>query len=104
MLTLDFLRTKRNLLFWTLHTAGWAAYAVTQYFGALLYEEKPPSYGQVILIAAVAGFALSIPMRSVYRRLRGRSPRLWSGARRSKTSLSQAESGRARYFALFRKG
>ena len=51
MLTLDLLRTKRNLLFWTLHAAGWAAYAVTQYFGALLYE-KPASYGQVILIAA----------------------------------------------------
>jgi hypothetical protein len=64
MLTLDFLRTRRNLLFWTLHAAGWGAYAVTQYFGALLYE-KPVSYGQVILIAAAAGFVLSIPMRSV---------------------------------------
>src|SRR3984885_471325 len=75
MLTLDFLRTRRNLLFWTLHAAGWSAYAVTQYFGALLYE-KPSSYGQVILIAAVAGFVLSIPMRSIYRRLWGRSPRV----------------------------
>ena len=75
MLTLELLRTKRNLLFWTLHVAGWAAYGVTQYFGALLYE-KPSGYGQVILIAAVAGFVLSIPMRSVYRRLWGRSPRV----------------------------
>jgi hypothetical protein len=75
MLTLDFLRTRRNLLFWTLHAAGWGAYAVTQYFGALLYE-KPVSYGQVILIAAAAGFVLSIPMRSIYRRLWGRSPRV----------------------------
>ncbi len=76
MLTLDLLRTKRNLLFWTLHAAGWAAYAVTQYFGALLYE-KPASYGQVILIAAAAGFVLSMPMRSIYRRLWGKSPRVF---------------------------
>ena len=76
MLSLDLLRTKRTLLFWTLHGAGWSAYAVTQYFGALLYE-KPASYGQVILIAAVAGFVLSMPMRSIYRRLWGRSPRVF---------------------------
>src|SRR5262250_3405653 len=76
MLTIDLLRTKRNLLFWTLHAAGWAAYAVTQYFGALLYE-KPASYGHVILIAAFAGFVLSAPMRSIYRRLWGRSPRVF---------------------------
>lgn len=76
MLSLDLFRTKRNLLFWTLHAAGWAAYAVTQYFGALLYE-KPASYGQVILIAAVAGFLLSMPMRSIYRRLWGKPPRVF---------------------------
>src|SRR5207248_2566224 len=75
MPTLDLLRTNRNLLFWSLHAAGWGAYAVTQYFGALLYE-KPASYGQVILIAAAAGFVLSMPMRSIYRRLWGRSPRV----------------------------
>jgi sensor histidine kinase YesM len=76
MVTLDLLRTKRNLLFWTLHVAGWSAYAVTQYFGALLYE-KPASYGQVILIAAFAGFVLSMPMRWIYRRLWGRSLRVF---------------------------
>jgi sensor histidine kinase YesM len=75
MLTLDLLRTNRNLLFWTLHAAGWGAYAVTQYFGALLYE-KPASYGHVILIAAAAGFVLSMPMRSIYRKLWGHSPRV----------------------------
>src|SRR5262249_41107346 len=74
MPTLDLLRTKRSLVFWTLHAAGWAAYAITQYFGALLYE-KPASYNQVILIAAVAGFVLSMPMRFIYRRLWGRAPR-----------------------------
>jgi two-component system LytT family sensor kinase len=77
MLTLDLLRTKRDLVFWTLHAAGWAAYAITQYFGALLYE-KPASYGQVILIAAAAGFVLSMPMRYIYRHLWGRSPRVFA--------------------------
>ncbi|HET9390552.1 MAG TPA: histidine kinase [Steroidobacteraceae bacterium] len=75
MLNLENLRSNRNVLFWSLHTAGWAAYAVTQYFGALLYE-KPASYGQVILVAAGAGFILSMPMRFIYRRLWGRTPRV----------------------------
>jgi two-component system, LytTR family, sensor kinase len=73
MVTLDQLRTNRNVLFWTLHTAGWSVYAFTQYFGALLYE-KPGSYGAIFVVATVAGFLISIPMRYVYRRLWGRSP------------------------------
>jgi two-component system, LytTR family, sensor kinase len=73
VLTLDQLRSNRNVLFWSLHAAGWAAYAISQYFGALLYE-KPVSYQQVIAIAAVAGFILSMPMRYIYRRLWGLSP------------------------------
>lgn len=74
MLTFEKLRSSRNVLFWSLHTAGWGAYAVTQYLGLLLYE-KPSSYGQVILVAAVAGFFLSTPMRFIFRRLWGRSAR-----------------------------
>ena len=73
MVTLDQLRTNRNFLFWTLHTAGWGLYAITQYFGALLYE-KPGSYATIFVVATVAGFLISIPMRYVYRRLWGRSP------------------------------
>src|SRR5262249_27353294 len=75
MPTLDLLRTKRNLVFWTLHAAGWTAYALTQYFGALLYE-KPASYARVITVAALAGFVLSMPMRYIYRRLWAQSPRV----------------------------
>ncbi len=74
MLTLDQFRSNRNVLFWSLHAAGWGAYAITQYFGALLYE-KPSSYARVIMVAAVSGFILSMPMRFIYRRLWGRSPR-----------------------------
>ncbi len=73
--TLDQVRTSRNLLFWTLHAAGWAAYGITQYFGALLYE-KPASYARVIAVSAVAGFVLSMPMRYIYQRLWGRSLRV----------------------------
>ena len=68
------LAQSRNVLFWSLHAAGWAAYGITQYFSALLYE-KPNSYAQVIAVAAVAGFVLSMPMRYIYRRLWGRPPR-----------------------------
>ena len=74
MPTLEELRTNRNVLFWSLHAAGWAAYGVSQYFGALLYE-KPASYARVIAVSAVAGFILSMPMRYIYRRLWGRRPR-----------------------------
>jgi two-component system LytT family sensor kinase len=74
MLTLEQFRSNRNLLFWSLHAAGWGAYGITQYFSALLYE-KPSSYAQVIWVAAISGFILSIPMRYIYRRLWGRPPR-----------------------------
>src|SRR2546430_17570530 len=73
--TLEQFRTNRNVLFWSLHGAGWAAYGITQYFGALLYE-KPSSYARVIAVAAVSRFLLSMPMRFIYRRLWGRPPRV----------------------------
>ena len=72
--TLAQFRTNRSLLFWSLHAAGWAAYGITQYFGALLYE-KPASYARVIAVSAIAGFVLSTPMRYIYRRLWDRAPR-----------------------------
>jgi two-component system, LytTR family, sensor kinase len=69
MLTIDQLRSNRNVMFWTLHAAGWSGYAVTQFFGALVYSG---SYGTVIVVAAVSGFVLSVPMRYIYRGLWGR--------------------------------
>ena len=74
MPTLEQFRNNRNVLFWTLHAGGWAAWGLTQYFGALLYE-KPSSYARVIAISAIAGFVLSAPMRYIYRRLWNRTPR-----------------------------
>src|SRR6201982_627782 len=72
--TLEQLRSSRNVLFWSLHAAGWAAYGLTQYFGALLYE-KPSSYARVIALSAIAVLVLSMPMRYIYRRLWSRPPR-----------------------------
>jgi hypothetical protein len=72
VLTFEKLRKNRTAMFFTLHTAGWLAYAIPQYFGALLYA-KPVSYQQVIAIATVAGFVLSLPLRYIYRALWGRS-------------------------------
>src|SRR3954471_6124218 len=74
MFTFDQWRSNRDALFWTLHAAGWGAYAVSQWFGALLIE-KPFEYQLVIGIAGVAGFVLSMPMRYVYRALIGKSLR-----------------------------
>src|SRR5580698_7115690 len=72
MPTLGQFRSNRNVLFWSLHAAGWAAYGVTQYLGALVYE-KPAGYVQVWAASAIAGFVLSSPMRLIYRRLWSRS-------------------------------
>ena len=74
MPTLEQIRTNRNVLFWTLHAAGWAAYGLTQYIGAVFYD-KPSSYGRMIAVSAIAGFVLSMPMRYIYRRLWNRPPR-----------------------------
>jgi len=74
MLTLSQLRSSRNVLFWSLHTAGWLAYALTVYFGFLFYKQ-PAGIGPVIAIATAAGFILSVPMRHIYRSVWGRGER-----------------------------
>jgi two-component system, LytTR family, sensor kinase len=69
--TQEQIRSNRNVLFWSLHAAGWAAYGISQYSGALLYESSSP-YARMFAVSAVAGFVLSAPMRYIYRRLWGR--------------------------------
>ena len=75
MPTLEQIRSNRNVLFWSLHAAGWAAYGISQYVGALTYHDEPATYSHVIANAALAGFILTIPLRYLYRRLSGRRPR-----------------------------
>jgi len=72
--TLEQFRSNRNVQFWSLNTAGWATYGITQYFGALFYA-RPSSYAVVIAVAAVSGFVASVPMRYIYQRLWRRPPR-----------------------------
>jgi two-component system LytT family sensor kinase len=74
MPTLEQFRKNRNVLFWTLHAAGWAAYGITQYVGALFYPNSA-SYARMWVVVTLAGFVLSSPMRSIYRRLWGKAPR-----------------------------
>jgi two-component system LytT family sensor kinase len=73
MPTLDRLRSSRNVLFWSLHAAGWAGYGLSQYFGALLYENSS-GYARIFAVSSLAGFVLSAPMRFIYRRLWNRPP------------------------------
>ena len=59
---LDSWLKNRTVLFWTLHVGGWLGYALSQYLGTLLYEnkyERMVGYTTVILVAAVSGFLLS---------------------------------------------
>ena len=76
MPTLEQVRKNRNVLFWTLHSAFWAAYGITQYVGDFFYAYgTSSSWGPLLAIAALAGFVLSAPMRYIYRQLWGRPPR-----------------------------
>jgi signal transduction histidine kinase len=75
MLTLTQLRSSRNLVFWSLHAGGWLAYALAYYCGYFLFYKPPAGIGPLIAIAAVAGFALSMPMRYIYRSIWGRGER-----------------------------
>jgi two-component system, LytTR family, sensor kinase len=68
------LRSSRSVRFWSLHAAGWLAYALAVYFGFLFYKQ-PAGIGPVIAIAAAAGFVLSVPMRYIYRSIWGRGER-----------------------------
>jgi two-component system, LytTR family, sensor kinase len=77
--SLDRLVKNRNALFWVLQISGWLGYAVTQYLGTLLYENKyehMKGYTAVILVAAGSGFLLSLELRYIFRRLWSLSPRL----------------------------
>lgn len=66
-------KPNRDLLFWSLHAMGWSGYGIAQYLGGLLYS-KPVEYMKVILIASVAGFLLTAPLRYYCRWLWERGP------------------------------
>ena len=71
----DPLRYNRNSLFWTLHVGGWLGFALTQYFGAFIYE-RVSGYFLIISIATISGSLFTLELRYIYRRLWTRSPRV----------------------------
>lgn len=56
----------RERLFWTLHTVGWAGFAVVYYIGSFLHDMRG-IWIFVIALNAMAGWLLTIPLRYVYR-------------------------------------
>ena len=72
-MTLDELLRNRQRLFWILNIGGWVGYALTAWLGAVAHE-KPESYFAVIAAISVAGFIVTLPMRSIYQRLWNRPP------------------------------
>ena len=57
----------RERLFWTLHTLGWAGFAVIYYVGSLLHDMRS-IWLFVIMLNAYAGWLLTIPLRYIYAR------------------------------------
>ncbi len=62
----------RERLFWTLHTGGWAGFAIVYYIGSFLHEIRP-IWILVIVLNAYAGWLLTIPLRYIYRWARQKS-------------------------------
>ncbi len=65
-LKFDSLVRDKNRLFWILNIGGWSGYTLSAWLGAFAHE-KPESYFAVIAATAIAGFAVTIPMRHLFR-------------------------------------
>ena len=59
-------------LFWVLHTAGWAGFAVVYYIGSFLHEVRS-IFLFITILNSYAGWILTIPLRYVYRWARKQS-------------------------------
>lgn len=68
----------RGRLFWILNIGGWSGYTLTAWLGAFAHE-KPESYFAVIAATAAVGFAVTIPMRYLFRWLWTRPPLTLAG-------------------------
>lgn len=60
-------------LFWTLHSGGWAGFALVYYIGSFLHDVRP-IWVFIIMLNAYAGWLLTIPLRYVFRWARTLSP------------------------------
>lgn len=62
----------REKLFWTLHTGGWAGFAIVYYIGSFISDMRS-IWLFVILLNAYSGWLLTIPLRYIYRWARTQS-------------------------------
>ncbi len=60
-------------LFWTLHSVGWAGFALIYYIGSFLHDVRP-IWVFIILLNAYAGWLLTVPLRYIFRWARTQSP------------------------------
>ena len=63
----------RERFFWVLHSVGWTAWALIFYLGSLLHEMRP-SFVFVLMLNAIAGWLLTLPLRYLYQRIWHFSP------------------------------
>lgn len=63
----------RERLFWTLHTGGWFGFALVYYVGSFLHDMRS-IWILVILLNAIAGWIISVPLRYAYRKAATFSP------------------------------
>ncbi|MDN4503323.1 histidine kinase [Alteromonadaceae bacterium BrNp21-10] len=63
----------KERFFWVLHSAGWAGFALIYYIGSFLHDMRSV-FVFVILLNAVAGWLLTIPLRYLYHRISHVSP------------------------------
>jgi len=73
ILKVETLFRDRGRLFWILNIGGWMGYTLTAWLGAFAHE-KPESYFAVIAATAAVGFAVTIPMRYLFRRFWAQPP------------------------------
>ena len=62
----------KERLFWALHSAGWAGFAIVYYIGSFLHDMRA-IWLFIIILNAYAGWLLTIPLRYVYRWARHQS-------------------------------
>lgn len=66
------IKRNREATFWALHAIAWAGYGTAHYLGSLLHDKPDDyvdSYLRVLVMAAVAGFVVSAPLRYICRGL-----------------------------------
>ncbi len=62
--------SNRERTFWVFQCVGWSGYVMVRMFQGLTMGQEMDKYFQLTVTAMIAGFALSIGMRHIYRRVR----------------------------------